>query len=116
MYSPHHAHDISWSGARSFSKPGALDGARLERRRFCRSCPRQSHPAKRASASSLSLTLRFGHALLTLGRFDACDGAAYLAHPRRIVELRGHLLEPQVKLLTLELDELVLELIEREIA
>src|SRR5215831_3806716 len=101
MYSPRHAHDISWSGARSFSKPGASDAARLERRPFCRSCRRQPHPVKRASASSSSLTLRFGGALLALSRFDACDGAAHLADPRRIGELRGCFLEPQVELLAL---------------
>src|SRR5208337_329353 len=115
MYSSHHAHDISWSGARSFSKPGASDGARLERQRFCRFCPRQPHPAKRASASSSSLTLRFGYALLALDRLDACDGAAHFADTRCVVELRGRLLEPQVELLAFQLNEFVLELIERKI-
>src|SRR5262249_16774358 len=74
------------------------------------------HPAKRASASSSSLTLRFGRSLLALSRFDACDGAAHLADPRGIVELRGRLLKPQIELLALELDQLVIELIKREIA
>src|SRR5688500_8469195 len=60
----------------------------------------------------LSLRLRRGGAgAFILKRLDAGDGAAHLAHPRRLLELVGRRLEAQVELLALQLDELLLQLV-----
>src|SRR3954452_23438155 len=61
----------------------------------------------------LSSTLgRFGRAgALVLKRLDAGDGAAPLAHPRRLLELIGRRLKAQVELLALQVEQLLLQLI-----
>src|SRR6476659_3941331 len=54
---------------------------------------------------------RFGLAgALVLKRLDARDGAAHLADTRRLLELVGRRLEAQVELLTLQLNQLRLQL------
>src|SRR5688572_16240580 len=54
---------------------------------------------------------RLGAGAFVLKRPDAGDGAAHLAHPRRLLDLVGRRLEAQVELLALELGELLDQLI-----
>src|SRR6202161_2708513 len=59
---------------------------------------------------SLGLLARRAGALV-LQRLDLGDGAAHLAHPRRLLELVGCRLKAQVELLALQLAQLLGELV-----
>src|SRR5438034_460285 len=109
------ARTASWCAARTWRSG---DGGRARRRRPPRSCPSSwTRPRPRAPCGRVaawwclprpSLGLRcFGGGDLALAqdRVDPGDLAPDLVEPARVVELAGHVLEPQVEVLLLRVGE-----------